>query len=237
MQQEYQQQAFQVTPGLTPEQERHLVMTWLPLVKKIVRQLAPQCTCVMDAQDMEQVALMGLLSAIRRYGQPDDSFAGYAAKRIRGAILDELRQLDWRPRQQRQKCHQIKDAIRNLRRTLGYEPQWPEIAASGISASDYQEYLQLESAETLASLDELLCGEHSDFAMPGRPLEAQFITQQLLRGALEQLSEKEGFILSMYYQHDMSLKEIALVLNVTESRVCQLNKEIAAKIRAWVYQE
>ena len=87
----YESEDFNATPMLTPKQESHYLQAYLPLVRKVVRQLAPQCTCVMDRQDMEQTALMGLLNAIRRYGQPDEGFAGYAVHRIRGAILDELR--------------------------------------------------------------------------------------------------------------------------------------------------
>ena len=74
----YESEDFNATPVLTPKQESHYLQAYLPLVRKVVRQLAPQCTCVMDRQDMEQTALMGLLNAIRRYGQPDEGFAGYA---------------------------------------------------------------------------------------------------------------------------------------------------------------
>ncbi len=205
------------------------------LVRKVVRQLAPQCNCIIDRQDMEQTALMGLLNAIRRYGLPDEGFAGYAVHRIRGAILDELRALDWRPRQLRQKYHQMKDLIRETCKKLGHEPEWSELVVEGISHEDYLEYQQLEGAETLASLDELLNGEGPGIPLAGRELEDQFVTQQMLQYALSQLSEKEQLILSMYYQHEMNLKEIALVLGLTEARICQLNKQIAQKIRDFVY--
>ncbi|STF44017.1 flagellar biosynthesis sigma factor [Escherichia coli] len=155
--------------------------------------------------------------------------------RIRGAILDELRALDWRPRQLRQKYHQMKDLIRETRKKLGHEPEWQELAEEGISHEDYLEYQQLEGAETLASLDELLNGEGPGIPLAGRDLEDQFVTQQMLQHALSQLSEKEQLILSMYYQHEMNLKEIALVLGLTEARICQLNKQIAQKIRDFVY--
>ena len=105
----FESEEFAAAPVLTPQQESHYLQAYLPLVRKVVRQLAPQCNCIIDRQDMEQSALMGLLNAIRRYGLPDEGFAGYAVHRIRGAILDELRALDWRPRQLRQKYHQMKD--------------------------------------------------------------------------------------------------------------------------------
>lgn len=233
----YESEEFAATPVLTPQQESHYLQAYLPLVRKIVRQLAPQCTCIIDRQDMEQTALMGLLNAIRRYGFPDEGFAGYAALRIRGAILDELRSLDWRPRQLRQKYHQIKDLIRDARKTLGHEPGWEDLAALGLTPEDYLEFQQLEGAETLASLDELLGVDSHSVPLEGRPLEEQIVTQEMLSVALRQLSEKESLVLSMYYQHDMNLKEIALVLGLTEARICQMNKKITQKIRDCLYPD
>ncbi|WP_256349967.1 FliA/WhiG family RNA polymerase sigma factor [Enterobacter sp. ENT03] len=226
-------QEFQTLPSLTPAEESHYLQAYLPLVRKVVRQLAPQCNAVMDKQDMEQIALMGLLEAIRRYGAPDDGFGGYAVQRIRGAVLDELRSLDWRPRQLRQKFHQVNDAIRAVRKTLGREPESHELAAEGISAEDYREYLSLEGAASLASLDELLDGDHSAVPLESRRLEEQVINQHMLAKALTQLSEKEQQILFLYYQQDMNFKEIALVLGLTEARICQLNKKIAQKLKEY----
>lgn len=236
MQVAYDTQEFQTLPSLTPAEEIQYLQSYLPLVRKVVRQLAPQCTAVMDRQDMEQVALMGLLSAIRRYGQPDEGFGGYAAQRIRGAILDELRSLDWRPRQLRQKFHQINDVIRTLRRTLGRDPEPQELEAQGVTPEDYREYLSLEGANTLASLDELLCSDNSALPLQGRKLEEQVITQHMLSKALTYLTEKERQILSLYYQQDMNLKEISLVLGLTEARICQLNKKIAEKLKEYFFQ-
>lgn len=233
----YESVEFTAAPVLTPQQESHYLQAYLPLVRKVVRQLAPQCTAVMDREDMEQTALMGLLNSIRRYGLPDEGFAGYAVHRIRGAILDELRNLDWRPRQLRQKYHQIKDLIRDARKQLGREPEWEELAKLGLTAEDYLEFQQLEGAETLSSLDELLSGEAPVAPLEGRGLEEQIVTQEALSYALRQLSEKEGLILSMYYQHDMNLKEIALVLGLTEARICQMNKKITQKIRDCLYPD
>ncbi|CBG87109.1 FliA/WhiG family RNA polymerase sigma factor [Citrobacter rodentium] len=237
LQDAYESEEFSATPVLTPQQESHYLQAYLPLVRKVVRQLAPQCTCVIDRQDMEQTALLGLLNAIRRYGMPDEGFAGYAIHRIRGAILDELRSLDWRPRLLRQKYHQIKDLIRDMRKQLGREPEWQELSQTGLTPEDYLEFQQLEGAETLASLDELLSGEGHGALPEGRGLEEQFVNQEMLSYALGQLSEKEGLVLSMYYQHDMNLKEIALVLGLTEARICQMNKKITQKIRDCLYPD
>lgn len=221
---------FQPLSADSLQEESRYINAYLPLVRKIVRQLAPQCTCIMDRQDMEQTALMGLLTAIRRYGEPDEAFGSYAAQRIRGAILDELRSLDWRPRQLRQKYFQIKDAIREWQKNHGREPDAADIAAAGISSADYQDYLQLENASALASLDELLADDPASIAISGRNLEETFVTQKMLSEALGLLSEKESLVLSLYYQQEMNLKEIALTLGVTEARICQMNKKISEKI-------
>lgn len=233
MQLAYDSQEFQALPSLTPAQESQYLQAYLPLVRKVVRQLASQCNSVMDKQDMEQTALIGLLEAIRRYGAPDAGFGGYAVHRIRGAILDELRNLDWRPRLLRNKFHKISDIIRGLRKCLGREPELAELIAAGVTAEDYQEYLDLESANTLASLDELLGDEHSVLPLQGRRLEDEMVTQHMLSKALSTLKEKEQRILFLYYQQNMNLKEIALVLGLTEARICQINKKIAEKLKAY----
>jgi len=235
MQTDWDPSEFQPLSADSLKEESRLIKAYLPLVRKIVRQLAPQCTCIMDRQDMEQTALMGLLTAIRRYGEPDEGFGSYAAQRIRGAILDELRSLDWRPRQLRQKYFQIKDAIREWQKINGREPEMAEITAAGITPDDYQDYLQLENASALASLDDLLAQDPASITHSGRDLEEVFITQKMLSEALALLSEKESLVLSLYYQQEMNLKEIALTLGVTEARVCQINKKISEKIHQHFY--
>lgn len=84
----HETQAFETLSPLTPAQESHYLQAYLPLVRKVVKQLAAQCSCVMEREDMQQVALIGLLDALRRYGKPDEGFGGYAVQRIRGAVLD-----------------------------------------------------------------------------------------------------------------------------------------------------
>lgn len=229
----HETQAFQTLSPLTPAQESHYLQAYLPLVRKVVKQLAPQCSCVMDREDMQQVALIGLLDALRRYGKPDEGFGGYAVQRIRGAVLDALRRLDWRPRQLRQKFYHIKDLIRERRKALGREPEPGEL--DGVSAAEYQQYLALEGADTLDSLDALLSDRPGDLPLQGRRLEDQIVTQHMLSRALQTLSAKEQQILYLYYQQDMNLKEIALVLGLTEARICQLNKKIAEKLRTYFF--
>ncbi len=218
------------TSLLSRAQEHQLMLQYLPLVKRVVRQLSLQANQVMDRDDMEQIGLMGLLESLRRYGQPDESFPGFAKLRIRGAILDELRRQDWRPRQLRQQTHKIRDAIRALARQLGRVPQDAEVmAALGLSEKEYNEFLQSDACEAIESLDELLLNGPDTFVDGGSGLEEREITERLLAQALAQLSERERLVLMLYYQQELSLKEIALVLELTDARVCQLSKQAIAK--------
>lgn len=221
--------AAQPTPRalFAPGAEQRWVRQYLPLVKRIVSQLSLQASQAMDREDMEQIGLMGLLECLRRYGEPDEQFGRFAALRIRGAILDELRRLDWRPRQVRQQVHKVRDAIRALARRLGRVPSEEEILAhTGLAAKDYQDYLCADACEAIESLDELLQNGH-DQATAG--FEDRVHKERLLAQALSVLNEREQLILTLYYQHELSLKEIALVLDLTDARVCQLSKQALAK--------
>lgn len=225
---------FNDVPELTPADESRYIQQWLPLVKRIVRQLSAQADAVMDREDLEQIALMGLLESLRRYGHPDEQFASYASQRVRGAILDQLRQHDWRPRRLRQKTHKLNDAVRALTRSLGHEASEEEMRIHlNLSAEDVHEYRLLESAAAMESLDELLSGEGTSLALTGRNLEEEHAIQSMLAQALDSLNERERIIVTLYYKQEMSLKEIALVLDLTEARICQLNKKIAEKIKAF----
>ncbi|WP_368543872.1 FliA/WhiG family RNA polymerase sigma factor [Enterobacter soli] len=225
---------FIADDSLTPADEARYINAYLPLVHRIVKQLAWQTSSVMGKEDMEQIALMGLLTSLRRYGHPDEQFGAYAAQRIRGAVLDELRELDWRPRRLRQKSHKINDAIRELTRRLGKTPDFDELSKHlSITAEEYHEYLLLDCAKTLESLDDLLGGDALNGTLNTRSLEDEMVTSGTLRAALASLDEREKMILTLYYQQEMSLKEIALVLDLTEARVCQLNKKIAQKIQCF----
>jgi RNA polymerase sigma factor, FliA/WhiG family len=217
-------------PVFPPGAEQRWMMQYLPLVKRIVGQLSLQAGQVLDREDMEQIGLMGLLECLRRYGEPDEHFGSFAALRIRGAILDELRRLDWRPRQLRQRVHKVRDAVRMLALRLGRPPTDEEIRAeTGLSEAEYHEFLQAEATEAIESLDELLQNGYDAFADDAESLEERVLQQCLLEQALACLDERERLVLTLYYQYELSLKEIALVLEVSDARVCQLSKQALAK--------
>ena len=216
--------------GSAVDEQRHLV-TYAPLVKRVVRQLGSQVGGAIDRDDMEQIGLMGLLEALRRYGEPDEGFAGFATLRVRGAILDELRRQDWRPRAVRQQSHKLRDGVRALTRKLGREPQEGEvIEALGITAEAYQEYRLDENAEELASFDDLVNEMHEVASEAASP-EQQLMTRRTLEKALLALDEREQRVVQMYYEFELSYKEIAAVLGLTDARVCQLNKQALRKMK------
>jgi len=215
------------------DEQRQLV-AYAPMVKRIARQLKSQVSAIMDREDMEQVGLMGLLEALRRYGPPDEGFGPFAALRVRGAILDELRRQDWRPRSVRQESHKLRDGVRELRRKLGREPAVAEICtALEISHEAYLAYQQDEGAEELASFDELvqeLTNLPSDVQTP----EAQLMVRRSIEQALMTLDEREQKVVQLYYEYDLNLKEIAAVLDLTEARVSQINKGALKKMRIFL---
>ncbi|MGO4377358.1 FliA/WhiG family RNA polymerase sigma factor [Pseudoduganella sp. RAF53_2] len=217
---------------LSPAEEQKHLLAYAPLVKRIVRQLNSQVAGAIDRDDMEQIGLMGLLEALRRYGEPDQAFGSYASLRVRGAILDELRRQDWRPRAVRQQSHKLRDAVRELTRKLGREPSEKEaIAGLGISADEYMTYQLDENAELIASFDEVLQDTLADSNSVSGP-EEQLMLRRSLEQALNGLDEREQRVVQMYYEFELSYKEIAAVLDLTDARVCQLNKAALNKMKA-----
>lgn len=222
--------------GLSASDEQDQLRQYAPLVKRIVRQLSAQASAVMDREDMEQIGLMGLLEALRRYGQPDESFGAFAALRVRGAILDELRRQDWRPRSVRQDSHRVRDALRALTRKLGHEPSEAEVLHHlKLSPKEWSAYQQAEVAEELASFDEMLA-ELSELPSETRSPEAQLMVTRSIAQALQSLDEREQKVIQLYYEFDASLKEIAAVLDLTEARVSQINKAALRKMRGFLQQ-
>jgi RNA polymerase sigma factor for flagellar operon FliA len=217
------------------EEQKHLV-AYAPLVKRIARQLNSQVSGAMGREDMEQIGLMGLLEALRRYGTPDTGFGSYASLRVRGAILDELRRQDWRPRAVRQDSHKMRDAVRALTRKLGREPNDKEAAdALGVSQEEWRQFLLDDCAEELLSFDDIL-QEATERAHSSPGPEDQFLVRRSLEQALSALNEREQRVIQMIYEFELSYKEIAAVLDLSDARVCQLNKSALAKMKAALAQ-
>lgn len=213
------------------QSEQQVIRQYLPLIKRIVSQMRSHCGVMLSLEDMEQIGMMALLESSRRYpGELDNGFISFAGQRIRGAILDELRRQDWRPRPVRQQAHELNDVVRRLSREMGREPSDLEVASAlGLSAEDYRERLYSTQAESMKSLDELLlAGEHP--VDRGNDVEQLMLKQTLIK-VISKLNEREQLILSLYYHHELNLKEIAMALGLTETRICQLHKSAISQLK------
>ncbi|MCT7946061.1 MULTISPECIES: RNA polymerase sigma factor FliA [Shewanella] len=228
------QLAYQQTcdyPVEERQSEQQIIRQYLPLIKRIVSQMRSHCGVMLSLEDMEQIGMMALLESSRRYpGELDNGFISFAGQRIRGAILDELRRQDWRPRPVRQQAHELNDVVRRLSREMGREPSDLEVASAlGLSAEDYRERLYSTQAESMKSLDELLLGGEQPVDR-SNDVERLMLKQTLIK-VISKLNEREQLILSLYYHHELNLKEIALALGLTETRICQLHKSAISQLK------
>ncbi len=223
------QQEFADTPTIPRTGEQAILTRYLPLVKRAACHLRSQVSACFDLEDMEQVGMMGLLEAWRRYGsEPDAQFESYAFKRIRGAMLDELRRLDWRPRQLRQQVHGHNQVQRELHNRLGRPPSEQELAAAlDCSVDEVRQLSYASQAEALQSLEEWL--ENGGKAPTTESDDVDMA--MTISKVLATLDKREQLLLALYYQQELNMKEIALVLGLTESRVCQLHKQCVLQLK------
>lgn len=207
--------------------ENRLLRRYAYLVKRACSHLRSQVSAGFSMEDFEQVGLMGLLEAIRRYGEPDEAFESFAFKRIRGAILDELRRQDWRPRRVRQAANELNQAQRTLFNELGREPTDEELARhTGLTLEQVRERLYDAQAEEMQCLEDWLAQGGDRACSQNERLEMQ----QSIASALRQMPERDRLLIALYYHQGLNMKEIALTLGLTESRVCQLHKQCLATL-------
>jgi len=211
-------------------------------VRRLAHQMIAKLPANVELDDLIQVGMIGLSDALSRFdiGQ-GVQFETFATQRIRGAMLDELRGGDWMSRGTRRQQRSIESAVHKLEQTLGRAPQESEIAAEmGLSLLDYQELLGKVRGTQLVYLedmsgddgdDDYLDRHVADEASNPMALLQDHRMRQALVSAIKNLPEREQYVMSMYYEHDMNLKEIAAVLKVTESRVCQLHSQSIARLR------
>ncbi|MEI6026725.1 MAG: RNA polymerase sigma factor FliA [Betaproteobacteria bacterium] len=219
-----------------------LLKQYSPLVRRLAHQLIAKLPANVEIDDLVQVGMIGLNDALARFDPGQGvQFETFATQRIRGAMLDELRGNDWMSRGDRKHQRSIETAMRKLEHTLGRAPSETEIAAElGMKLSEYQELLGKVRGTQLVYLEDM-SGDDGDEDYLDRHLvdtDANPLSRlsdrklrEALVAAIERLPEREQYVMSMYYEHDMNLKEIAAVLGVTESRVCQLHSQSIARLR------
>ena len=220
-----------------------------PLVRRLAHHMIAKLPPSVELDDLIQVGMIGLTEAIARY-EPSQGvqFETFASQRIRGAMIDELRDGDWMSRGSRKSQKDIEGAVHRLQQKLHRVPKESEIAVEmGLSLPDYQALLAKVRGTQLVYLEDISGGgdDEENFldrhmgdteADPSSVLQDQRMRMALVE-AIKTLPEREQHIMSMYYEHDMNLKEIAAVLGVTESRVCQLHSQaitrLRTKLRKW----
>ncbi|MHB0973608.1 MAG: RNA polymerase sigma factor FliA [Thiobacillus sp.] len=224
-----------------PSSQDEQISKYAPLVKRIAYHMMARLPASVEVDDLIQVGLIGLMDAVGRFdGTQGAQFESYATQRIRGAMLDELREADWLPRHVRQKSRQIESAIHRLEQRNGKSPTEQEISAElGMAIDQYQSmlgdvkcsqllyYEDFSDEDSASFLERYLVDGSSD---PLAVLEDEGFRDSLI-AAIHHLPERERSMMGMYYEQDMNLKEIGAVLGVSESRVCQLHSQAVARLR------
>lgn len=217
-----------------------LVVQHAPLVKRLAYHLITRLPANVDVNDLIQVGMMGLLEAASHYlDDKGASFETFVTIRIRGAMLDEVRRQGWAPRSVTRKVREMASAIRLVENRSGREASGPDVAKQmGISLDAYHALLQDAGAMHLSSLDHMGDEEGGplEVADPNArsPLSALLDNdfQHDLVRQIEALPEREKLVMALYYEQGMNLKEIGLVLEVSESRVCQLHSQAVVRLRS-----
>lgn len=226
------------------------IQQYAPLVKYVVGRLAIGLPAILDYEDILSYGTIGLIEALDRFdGSKGVKFETYAISRIRGAIIDALRALDRLPRSVRQKAKRLEQITLDLTVANGREPTDAEVAESmGMTLEQYHQTL-VDCSWVTVSLDGLLDRDDnnegsSSTELPADPDDEDF-TQRLekrqmldaLTGAIKTLPEREWLIVSLYYKDEMTMKEIAQILEISESRVCQLHGRALGRLRSRLARE
>jgi RNA polymerase sigma factor FliA len=224
-----------------------LILTYAPLVKYVAGRLGSGLPAHVDEGDLVSYGLLGLIGAIERYDPGRDvKFETYAIARIKGAIIDELRALDWVPRSVRSRAREIERAMTELEARLGTAPTDEQIADKiGITVAELEESLSEIARSSIAALDELwtVSGSDGDQVALIDTIEdteapdpqgqlSQTEMKEAIADAIARLPEREKLVVTLYYYEELTLREIGEVLGVTESRVSQLHTKAILRLKA-----
>jgi RNA polymerase sigma factor for flagellar operon FliA len=218
------------------------------LVKKLAYQLKSKLPASVELDDLIQAGMMGLLDAVNKYEESHGAqFETYASQRIRGSMLDELRSADWLPRSIRKNMREVETAISQLEQKLGRSPNESEVAKNlSLSLEGYYEKLTHCSGHQLVYYEDFhdaeSKGEHfldrfvKDESNPMQSLLDHDFKEAVV-DAIEHLPEREKVLMGLYYEQEMNLKEIGAIMNVSESRVCQLHSQAVGRVRATLKEQ
>lgn len=244
------------TPGpeawpekIDPGWHEQMVLQYAPLIRYIASRLALRLPSHISLDDLISSGLLGLMDAVQKFDpRRNISFKTYAEFRIKGAILDELRSLDWIPRSVRKKAHWIEKAYADLQKTLGRPAEAEEVSAAlGLELEEFYQLLDETKAVSLVELEGVWKAVHSaprvsdqylpeilaDEAALDPALAAHFAElQEILARAIDALPDKEKVLISLYYYEELTMKEVGLIMGYTESRISQLHTQAILRLRA-----
>jgi len=235
--------AYQASQELTADERERLILEHLPQVQLIARRIHERLPESVSLDDLVSTGVIGLISAIDRFDPSHNvKLKTYAEYKIRGAILDSLRGLDWAPRQQRKRSKQIESAIMTAEQRLQRAATEEEIAAElGISLEEYHDWLAETRGLTIGSLETNSSEEEGrdllrfisddEEAWPSRIVERSEL-EKLVAQAIQRMPYIERTVLGLYYQEELTLREISKVVSLHESRVSQLKSQAILRLRS-----
>jgi RNA polymerase sigma factor for flagellar operon FliA len=229
-----------VKVALDHKTSNELVVLHEPLVKRIAYHLMSRLPASVQADDLIQAGMIGLIEASRKFDpEQGASFETYAGIRIRGAMLDEIRRTDWTPRSVHRKAREVAEAVRKIENEKGRDARGVEVAeAMGLGLDEYHKILQDATGCRIFSFEDPGTLGEEGFCQPSRqpnqPLEnlqhSDF--KSGLADAIKGLPERERLVMALYYDEELNLREIGDILGVSESRVCQIHGQALIRLRA-----
>jgi RNA polymerase sigma factor for flagellar operon FliA len=237
----YQQSKPPASNPLDKEEREALIVEHLPKVKYISDRMSAKLPPTIERDDLYGAGVIGLIDAVERFDPSRGvAFTTFAEMRVRGAILDNLRELDWASRSIRRRAREVQAAYSHIEQEKGRNASEEEVSEFlNIPLVDFHQLLQEISGLTFRSLDEkeettglsLMDSVHDEAASPLDNLQEKEIRKRLIHG-IDNLPEKERMVMSLYYVQELNMKEIGAVLDISESRVSQLKTQATTRLRA-----
>jgi len=236
----YQEITHADQDSMDDKHREELILKYTPIVKRIAERMAVRLPPNISKEELIGPGVLGLFDAINKFDSTRGiKFTTYANLRVKGAILDELRKMDWISRSVRRNINRIEDAIRTLELKLGRDPNDNEVAEEmGLDMDSYYRMVSRSQGVNLLSLDELMLDnstpkiakKESGQPSPIDELKVKEIKSVILK-AISTLSKKEQIVMSLYYYEELTLKEISQVLSLTESRISQIHSKAIMRLR------